>query len=507
MFEYHQHELNNLLLDVVRSPHLQTHTSIRVLDVMGLADAWLQGKDIPWIKENSRQLEEDMTPRGLLSEGRYPFSSGAIWTTPDRKMSTIYPLAPFFSPAMEREQGGAAMNMEAFGSMQRYTAFHEVGHYIENEMGLHAYTDPLKRQNISECRADGFAIALAVIKGSDPQACVRDVGTARACSMVDQKISGGYWTFPILHAAAEIGKKSRGQPTDPIHLMEKIHAISHKHSIDNNTLQKIDGKNIEDIRKTHPEIARIIDHYVKYQPSWREENEQNWWSSLYASNPSHIDVLSRIKGSITLAQMSTEKIMKELIEGSPPNPVGVFQILRDAALIGGEKRWDELKKAFPKGDTKEAYAKAFSKASEIFNEERDYVIHHSLKKLAVCAERCKKNPIPTPKMIRGINDPVKPFVLIDTRVDLGRSSMIHLFERMKTQNIQAIGVIAPTKEIAQIQGEWVRKNSDCLSATIYPLSPKRLQERKKSIQQSANAGKIWMVGDLPEIRHQKNQER
>ncbi len=504
--EHLHRDVNDLLISAVRSRTVEQ--GVVLYDPLHLGEAWLRGAENTWLRDHSQLMQQDENPTLKAAEGLEPFSTGSFISSRQRSTAVIGLMPAFISPRMERGTSGIATTMPGFGPLGqfRFTAYHEMGHYLENELRLHTGSTELKRQHRSECRADGFAIAAAVAQGADPKACLEDVGAFRAATSVENGIPAGYFTFPVLEAAAEIGLQARGKPIQPFAMMDQLDWAVARHGLPTDLLEEMNEKSHHDLRKRaeFSDVVRPMDKFLEKQPTWTLEQEKHWQQQMLLHNPKEAPVLQRMPGAILLAQLTSHP-MQKMMETVPAMHAGfVLERLKRAA---GDDRLAALEACHPKGASCSDHAEAFYKASKIFTQDHDVVLQKHLKTLSEMTQRSTTPPIPAIHHVnKGLDQPVQSMVLVDERglgiKDDNFSTMVDKISAAQ-KTVKVLCVVGNTQEHAQDRANFIRRVSDNMKMTLYPIDTQRLQQKKDDIAKSIQQGKVWAIGDLPELQQER----
>lgn len=477
-------------------------TPSHVHDAIGLATSWLKGEETAWFDQQpthstafiNERMEKQGTPATLGFSSRY-----------SQDLSTIAFMSPYISPAQERQQVGVASTAPAFGPLgtQRMAGLHELGHDMENRMGLHTARSELERSHHAECRADGFAIAWAVAQGADPKGCVRDAALSRAGTVVHQDtIQADYFVFPVLDAAAQVGMQHRGAPADPVAIMKDVHAAVLQHALSKPELDMLNGMDLSTLRsvKELRGYQAPITEALKAQTPWTQEQEATWWAKLVTHNPVEAPVLSRMPVAMQLAKATRDP---DMISESPAS-VEWFAKLAPAA--GTPERAEQIRALAPKDPTPDSIADSLNKAAELFNGPLDRRIQKDLRTVAEATRMCEDVERTTTR-VPGMAGDAKAFVLVDDRgAGLSNAAIQAISRKIQGGHVSVIAVVSEDEEQAKALGERLRRQGDAMKARVYGLDEETWDAKRPQIQGLQAEGKVWAVGALPEMRRTKARE-
>lgn len=503
-------EVENLILTAVRSRTISGGAVI--IDPVPLAEAWLRGEEDLWTMGHRRDLvSPDEMPAARIARGDPPFSSGHC-SGRFRRTSGIHLAPPFQSPGFNRAWGmKAADAMSSFDPVfgdQRFTALHEVGHWLALDMRLDDVLASERSQErnriVSEAMADGFAVAWAVAKGADPVAVMRDVGVHRACLAV-QDFDPNYLTFGILQPASEIGLRSRSSGRiHPWGIIDQIHVEAIRKLPSRDFILEIRDKTWEEFRQIE-EAKPIVEEVTRLawqQPSWKRSDERGWWERMLRENSEHATTFAYLPVATILARMSTDDVMSR--RGKPSHPELTQRLSDPSIRVLDQALWENICAATPLSADRSSVAGSIRKIAGMFPGRNGVRIRESLEKMAKHVEIAEQNPSPRwlcNKPVKGIGEPIRRALLVEGReAYCGKNWLDMVADRISGERVRDIAIVAETEDVSNLLGKMLRIRGDSLLAKVHAMPPAKLMEKRESIQAAMAKGTITVLGDVPEIR-------
>lgn len=502
-------EIHDIAIAAARSRELRT--SIHIVDPAPIARAWLQNEDEEWRWQNERHaLSPDDMPGARISRGLSAFEDGACTTDTIRKRGTLFLMPPFISPTLSRENSGIASTMPGFGGLgeQRFTALHEMGHWLSEQTGIEprVMTRPSQRLK-AEAYADGFAVAWAVATGSDPEAVWRDVALFRAGGAV-MHFAPEYLTFSVLEEAAASGLKQRGPKPDPWSILDDVHGIAARTlppADFTDGLTSIDGpENLHGSREAEALGVTIRRHLARQKP-WTRANEQEWWTNVSLSNSDMAPVFRRMPITEILARICEGEHLERVPE--PMDAEIILKRLVPVAALSGADRRREMESLIPAERNRRSFAAAFEGAAKILTDPLDSIAVRCLNQLGEHARNAKEEPgIKLSGDMKGVGGKVAPFVLIDARGEqMDKWRLDSVTDKLAGTGVRAIAVVHDTTTKARDLARTVRLYSDNLSASIHAFDGDLLAEKAGSIVRARKQGAVLAIGRLPEFAAAERQ--